>query len=221
MLVIAYYVIALLPPLLVLVLATRRTRRAQHIQRWLVRVLARHGPKSVRVLFRPAQQPTRSRPRSAVSSNPVPFRREPGAKCRSLFDCTTCGLAGNYQAVRTMAGWTLKDLPRKRMGMRFILLAPMAGCGRGQGVTQRKPACCSSAAVRRIPRLKGLGAEPLITGRLAAGADAPRRSWIRQCRNSVCASRRWISDRRPMIALLRRMDADNQIEAVNSSPDRF
>jgi cytochrome c biogenesis protein CcdA len=49
--VILYCTIALLPPLLVLVLSTRRTKRAQRIQRRLVRALTRYGPISVRILF--------------------------------------------------------------------------------------------------------------------------------------------------------------------------
>jgi cytochrome c biogenesis protein CcdA len=49
--VIAYCVIALLPPLLVLSLSTRRSKQADRIQRQLVRVLTRYGPISVRILF--------------------------------------------------------------------------------------------------------------------------------------------------------------------------
>lgn len=47
----AYCTIALLPSLLVVGLSTRRTKRAQRIQRWLVRVITRYGPISVRILF--------------------------------------------------------------------------------------------------------------------------------------------------------------------------
>jgi cytochrome c biogenesis protein CcdA len=47
----AYCAIALLPSLLVVGLSTRRTKRAQRIQRWLVRVITRYGPISVRILF--------------------------------------------------------------------------------------------------------------------------------------------------------------------------
>jgi cytochrome c biogenesis protein CcdA len=49
--VIVYCAIALLWPLLILALSTRRTSRAQRVQRWLVRVLTRYGPMSVRILF--------------------------------------------------------------------------------------------------------------------------------------------------------------------------
>lgn len=49
--VIGYCTIALLPPLFVLGLSTRRTKRAQRIQRWLVRSITRYGPISVRILF--------------------------------------------------------------------------------------------------------------------------------------------------------------------------
>jgi cytochrome c biogenesis protein CcdA len=49
--VIVYCAIALLPPLLVLALSMRRTMRAQRIQRWLVRIITRYGPLSVRILF--------------------------------------------------------------------------------------------------------------------------------------------------------------------------
>jgi len=47
----AYCTIALLPSLVIVVLSTRRTKRAQRIQRWLVRVITRYGPVSVRILF--------------------------------------------------------------------------------------------------------------------------------------------------------------------------
>jgi len=47
----AYCTIALLPALVIVVLSTRRTKRAQRIQRWLVRVITRYGPISVRILF--------------------------------------------------------------------------------------------------------------------------------------------------------------------------
>ena len=46
----AYCVIELLPPLLVLFLATRRSARARRIQRGLVRVITRSGPMWVRAL---------------------------------------------------------------------------------------------------------------------------------------------------------------------------
>ncbi|HZA08582.1 GAP family protein [Mycobacterium sp.] len=51
LIVIAYCAIALLPPLLVLALATRQTTRARRLQRSIVRVLARFGPTTVRTLF--------------------------------------------------------------------------------------------------------------------------------------------------------------------------
>jgi cytochrome c biogenesis protein CcdA len=51
LIVIAYCAIALLPPLLVVALSTRRTTRAQRMQRNLVRILNRYGPTSVRILF--------------------------------------------------------------------------------------------------------------------------------------------------------------------------
>jgi len=51
LIVIAYCTIALLPSLLLVGLSTRRTRRAQRIQRSLVRVITRYGPMSVRILF--------------------------------------------------------------------------------------------------------------------------------------------------------------------------
>ena len=47
----AYCTIALLPSLVIVGLSTRRTKRAQRIQRWLVRVITRYGPISVRILF--------------------------------------------------------------------------------------------------------------------------------------------------------------------------
>ncbi|WP_280196165.1 hypothetical protein [Nocardia farcinica] len=46
-----YGVIALLPPVLVLVLATRRTVGARRAYRAIVRGITRFGPPSVRVLF--------------------------------------------------------------------------------------------------------------------------------------------------------------------------
>ena len=51
LLILAYCLIALLPSILVLFLATRRNMRAQRIQRTLVRALTRYGPIAVRVLF--------------------------------------------------------------------------------------------------------------------------------------------------------------------------
>ncbi|SON60308.1 hypothetical protein MSIMFI_01802 [Mycobacterium simulans] len=50
LMVVAYCVIELWPPLLVLFLATRRTARAQRLQRGLVRVITRYGPRWVRAL---------------------------------------------------------------------------------------------------------------------------------------------------------------------------
>ncbi|MGO9225821.1 GAP family protein [Mycobacterium sp.] len=48
--VVAYCTIELLPPLLVLLLATRRTASARRVQRGLVRVITRYGPTWVRAL---------------------------------------------------------------------------------------------------------------------------------------------------------------------------
>lgn len=50
MIVIAYCAIELWPPLLVLFLATRRTPRAQRVQRGVVRVVTRYGPIGLRAL---------------------------------------------------------------------------------------------------------------------------------------------------------------------------
>lgn len=50
LIVMGYCAIQLLPALLLLGLATRRTARAQRVQRRLVRVIARHGPRWVRAL---------------------------------------------------------------------------------------------------------------------------------------------------------------------------
>ncbi|WP_069163365.1 GAP family protein [Nocardia altamirensis] len=47
----AYCLIALLPPILVLLTSTRRSARAQRFYRALVRMLGRFGPMSIRVLF--------------------------------------------------------------------------------------------------------------------------------------------------------------------------
>lgn len=49
--IIAYWAIALSPPLLILALSTRKTMRAKRIQRAIVRALTRYGPMSVRLLF--------------------------------------------------------------------------------------------------------------------------------------------------------------------------
>lgn len=49
--IIAYWAIALSPPLLILVLSMRKTMRAKRIQRAIVRALTRYGPMSVRLLF--------------------------------------------------------------------------------------------------------------------------------------------------------------------------
>ncbi|KWX68158.1 GAP family protein [Mycobacterium sp. NAZ190054] len=51
LIVIAYCALALLPCLLVLALSTRRSKRADRAQRWLVRNLTRYGPIGVRILF--------------------------------------------------------------------------------------------------------------------------------------------------------------------------
>jgi cytochrome c biogenesis protein CcdA len=49
--IIAYWAIALSPPLAILALSMRRTMRAKRIQRRIVRALTRYGPISVRLLF--------------------------------------------------------------------------------------------------------------------------------------------------------------------------
>jgi cytochrome c biogenesis protein CcdA len=51
LIIIGYWAIALSPPLLILALSMKRSVRARRIQRWLVRVLTRYGPISVRLLF--------------------------------------------------------------------------------------------------------------------------------------------------------------------------
>ncbi len=51
LLIIAYWVIALSPPLTILALSMKRSVRARRIQRTLVRALTRYGPMSVRLLF--------------------------------------------------------------------------------------------------------------------------------------------------------------------------
>ncbi|MFE3446565.1 GAP family protein [Nocardia sp. NPDC059180] len=51
LIIVAYCALALLPPLLVLALGTRRTPTAQRIYRKVVRVCTRYGPASVRVIF--------------------------------------------------------------------------------------------------------------------------------------------------------------------------
>jgi hypothetical protein len=51
LIIVAYCTLALLPPLLVLALATRRTPTAQRAYRKVVRVLTTYGPVSVRVIF--------------------------------------------------------------------------------------------------------------------------------------------------------------------------
>jgi cytochrome c biogenesis protein CcdA len=48
---IAYWAIALSPPLLILALSMVKTMRARRIQRAIVRALTRFGPMSVRLLF--------------------------------------------------------------------------------------------------------------------------------------------------------------------------
>ena len=49
--IVAYWAIALSPPLLILILSMRKTMRAKRIQRAIVRGLTRYGPMSVRLLF--------------------------------------------------------------------------------------------------------------------------------------------------------------------------
>lgn len=51
LLIVGYWLIALFPLLVILVLSLRRSVRARRIQRWLVRALTRYGPMSVRLLF--------------------------------------------------------------------------------------------------------------------------------------------------------------------------
>ncbi|WP_084529930.1 GAP family protein [Nocardia crassostreae] len=51
LLIVVYCLIALLPPILVLFTATRRSARAQRFYRTVVRTLNRYGPLSVRILF--------------------------------------------------------------------------------------------------------------------------------------------------------------------------
>ena len=51
LLVIVYRVITVLPLLVILALSTRRTARAKRAQRWIVRVLTRYGPMTVRIIF--------------------------------------------------------------------------------------------------------------------------------------------------------------------------
>ncbi|MGV0046072.1 GAP family protein [Mycobacterium colombiense] len=51
LIIIAYWTIALSPPLLILALSMRKTMRAKRIQRAIVRALTRYGPMSVRLLF--------------------------------------------------------------------------------------------------------------------------------------------------------------------------
>jgi cytochrome c biogenesis protein CcdA len=51
LIVIAYCAVALLPSLLVLALSTQRTIRARRVQRNIVRVTTRYGPRTVRILF--------------------------------------------------------------------------------------------------------------------------------------------------------------------------
>lgn len=51
LIIVCYCALTLVPSLLVLVLSTRRTMRARHIQRNFVRALTRYGPFAVRMLF--------------------------------------------------------------------------------------------------------------------------------------------------------------------------
>ncbi|KBZ62186.1 GAP family protein [Mycobacterium colombiense] len=51
LIIIAYWTIALSPPLLILALSMRKTMRAKRVQRAIVRALTRYGPMSVRLLF--------------------------------------------------------------------------------------------------------------------------------------------------------------------------
>jgi cytochrome c biogenesis protein CcdA len=49
--ILVYCALALLPALLVLALSTQRTIQARRVQRNIVRVMTRYGPKTVRILF--------------------------------------------------------------------------------------------------------------------------------------------------------------------------
>ncbi|WP_067795256.1 GAP family protein [Nocardia beijingensis] len=51
LIVVAYCALALLPPLVILGLAMRRTTRARRMYRRIVRIISSYGPASVRVLF--------------------------------------------------------------------------------------------------------------------------------------------------------------------------
>ncbi|MEU1983520.1 GAP family protein [Nocardia sp. NPDC019395] len=51
LIVVAYCALALVPPLVVLVLATRRSRAARRVYRKVLRVVTRYGPVSVRIIF--------------------------------------------------------------------------------------------------------------------------------------------------------------------------
>ncbi|MGH3722794.1 MAG: GAP family protein [Mycobacterium sp.] len=51
LLLVGYSLIATLPSLLILVLSTRRSPRAQRVQRGLVRTVTRHGPTAIRIIF--------------------------------------------------------------------------------------------------------------------------------------------------------------------------
>ncbi|BBZ48298.1 hypothetical protein MHEI_00150 [Mycobacterium heidelbergense] len=51
LIVLGYCAVALSPPTLILALSTRRTVRANRIQRWLVRVLTRCGPATLRIVL--------------------------------------------------------------------------------------------------------------------------------------------------------------------------
>lgn len=51
LIVLGYCAVALSPPTLILALSTRRTVRANRIQRWLVRVLTRYGPATLRIVL--------------------------------------------------------------------------------------------------------------------------------------------------------------------------
>ncbi|WP_280243357.1 GAP family protein [Nocardia abscessus] len=51
LIVVAYCALALLPPLVILALAMRRTTGARRMYRNIVRIITTHGPTSVRILF--------------------------------------------------------------------------------------------------------------------------------------------------------------------------
>lgn len=49
--IVGYWIVAMLPCMLILGLSTLKSRRAVRAQRWLVRNVAKYGPIGVRLLF--------------------------------------------------------------------------------------------------------------------------------------------------------------------------